>query len=111
MKRRLSHSREAEEQEFERLPTSSKMAVRRFAEYRQLLPILREVAHSIKVANQADDSKWGIRVGRKDIMLKVGFVEVLQAGDGWFHQLVKGVFPEENDPTKPTYRRLGSVSR
>jgi hypothetical protein len=41
------------------------------------------------VANEIDPFKWGLRANQKSIMLKVGFVEVLQAGDGWFHQLIK----------------------
>jgi hypothetical protein len=60
----------------------------------QLIPpkysreVLRAVAHSVRLAHQEAPSKWGLRLNRKNIMLKVGFVEVLQLGDGWFHQLV-----------------------
>jgi hypothetical protein len=64
-------------------------AVREFVERKEISAALKEIAHSIGVAHKADPSKWGLRLNRKNIMLKVGFVEVLQAGDGWFHQLVK----------------------
>ncbi|MCK1580665.1 HNH endonuclease [Bradyrhizobium sp. 168] len=72
-----------------RLPAATRAIVRQFVREKELAAVQKELAHSIIVANQADPSKWGLRVNRKDIMLKVGFVEVLQAGDGWFHQLVK----------------------
>lgn len=72
-----------------RLPAAIRAMLRQFVTERELTTVLKEVAHSIVVANQVDPAKWGLRVNRKDIMLKVGFVEVLQAGDGWFHQLVK----------------------
>jgi len=51
--------------------------------------VARETAHSIEFADQEDSSKWGLRVGRDDdLMLKVVFVEVFQAGDDWFHLLL-----------------------
>lgn len=50
---------------------------------------LRVLGRSIEIANQADQTKWGIRINDRSIMLKVGFVEVLQIGKGWFHLLVK----------------------
>jgi hypothetical protein len=64
-------------------------AVRRFVAEKKINKVLKEVAHSVSVAHAADPSKWGLRLNQRDIMLKVGFVEVLQAGDGWFHELVK----------------------
>lgn len=63
--------------------------VRRFVAEKKINKVLKEVAHSVSVAHEADPSKWGLRLSQRDIMLKVGFVEVLQAGDGWFHELVK----------------------
>jgi hypothetical protein len=61
----------------------------KFVQGKALRPILSEIAESITAASRADASKWGLRVNQRDLMLKVGFVEVLQAGDGWFHFLVK----------------------
>jgi predicted HNH restriction endonuclease len=55
------------------------------------LAVLKAVAYSIKLAHRAAPSKWGLRLNPKGIMLKVGFVEVLQIKiDGWvrFHELV-----------------------
>ena len=74
---------------FGRLPPATREKLRQFVTEKELATVQKEIAHSIIVANQADSSKWGLRLNQKDIMLKVGFVEVLQAGDGWFHQLVK----------------------
>jgi 5-methylcytosine-specific restriction protein A len=64
-------------------------ALRGFASEKQLIPLLTGIAHSIAVADEADSAKWGVRVNQKDLMLKVGFVEVLQAGDGWLHLLLR----------------------
>jgi 5-methylcytosine-specific restriction protein A len=72
-----------------RLPPATREKLRQFVREKGLATVQKEIAHSIIVANQADPSKWGLRLNQKDIMLKVGFVEVLQAGDEWFHQLVK----------------------
>jgi hypothetical protein len=47
------------------------------------------VAHSVRLAHQETPSKWGLRLNGDSIMLKVGFVEVLQLGEGWFHILVE----------------------
>jgi hypothetical protein len=52
--------------------------------------VLRMLGHSIEVADRADQSKWGIRINDNSIMLKVGFVEVLQVGRRGIHLLVKG---------------------
>jgi len=59
---------------------------------------VRAVGHSIRFAHQTAPSKWGLRLNRDSVMLKVGFVEVLQVGRGidyvegiggsWFHELV-----------------------
>jgi hypothetical protein len=68
---------------------SSRRAFREFVRDKELGPILNEIAESIRTSNQADPDKWGLRINQRDLMLKVGFVEVLQAGDGWFHFLVK----------------------
>lgn len=69
--------------------SSSGQDFRKFVQDKELRPILSELAESITTASRADASKWGLRVNQKDLMLKVGFVEVLQAGNGWFHFLVK----------------------
>jgi hypothetical protein len=63
--------------------------VRRLLPKDRLTDVLKAVARSVRAAHQASPSKWGLRLNRNSIMLKVGFVEVLQLGDGWFHQLVK----------------------
>lgn len=48
------------------------------------------LVHSIRTAHRAAPSKWGLRLNADSIMLKVGFVEVLQFGDTWFHEIVLG---------------------
>lgn len=68
---------------------SSGQDFRKFVKEKGLGPILSAIAGSISTASEADASKWGLRINQKELMLKVGFVEVLQAGDGWFHFLVK----------------------
>jgi 5-methylcytosine-specific restriction enzyme A len=60
--------------------------------------VLNAVAHSIRLAHHSAPSKWGLRLDSDSIMLKVGFVEVLQVGKAidsieglgasWFHELV-----------------------
>jgi hypothetical protein len=62
---------------------------RTFVRAKGLRPILSVIAESISIADQAEPSKWGLRVNQRSLMLKVGFVEVLQASGGWFHFLVK----------------------
>ena len=51
--------------------------------------VIQLLGHSIEVANYADQLKWGIRINDKSMMLKVGFVEVLQVGWSQIHLLVK----------------------
>ena len=55
-----------------------------------MVVVLKALAHSVNVANKASPSKWGLRLNRTSVMLKVGSVEVLQFGEGWFHELVLG---------------------
>jgi hypothetical protein len=55
-----------------------------------LLDVLGMLARSIQMADQFAPEKWGVRISRKNIMLKVGFVEVLQFHNDLFHQLVRG---------------------
>ena len=70
--------------------------VRALVPKRHLIGVLKAVAHSVEVADQASPSKWGLRLSRKSVMLKVGFVEVLQFGDGWFHELaLRDVIPKK----------------
>lgn len=71
------------------LPQATRAELRRFVREKQLTVLENEIAHSIAVANETDPTKWGIRVNQRNVMLKVGFVEVLQAGDGWLHQLLE----------------------
>jgi hypothetical protein len=52
--------------------------------------VLGMLARSIQMADQFTPEKWGIRVSHKSIMLKVGFVEVLQFHNDLFHHLVRG---------------------
>jgi hypothetical protein len=67
-----------------------------FLQQGRTAPIQKLIAHSIRIAHEADPTKWGIRVRQTDLMLKVGFVEVLQVGDGWFHFLVeRDLVPKE----------------
>lgn len=42
--------------------SSSGHDFRKFVQDRELGPILREIADSVKTANQADASKWGLRI-------------------------------------------------
>jgi len=51
--------------------------------------VLSSLAQSIEIAHASGPTKWGLRLKRTNIMLKVGFVEVFQVGKGWFHELVK----------------------
>lgn len=71
-----------------RSPSAANEIIREFAPRQHLISVLKAVAHSIRVAHQASPLKWGLRLNRNSVMLKVGFVEVLQFGKGWFHELV-----------------------
>jgi hypothetical protein len=64
-------------------------AIREYVARKKIDTVLNEVGHSVSVAHEAAPSKWGLRVNKKDIMLKVGRPEVLQVGEGWFHLLLK----------------------
>ena len=55
---------------------------------RHRVQILREIAGSIRVANEVERSKWGLRLNPSSLMLKVGFVEVLQVSSEGLHELV-----------------------
>jgi hypothetical protein len=70
-------------------PSVAKEIVRELIPTKHLTDVLRAVAHSVRFAHQETPSKWGLRLKRDSIMLKVGFVEVLQLGEGWFHILVE----------------------
>jgi hypothetical protein len=72
-----------------RSPSAAAQIIRQFVPKRHWKDVLNAVAHSIKIAHAADPAKWGLRLNRNSVMLKVGFVEVMQVGDSWFHQLVK----------------------
>lgn len=73
-----------------RSPSAASEIIRQFTPKRHLMSVLKAVAHSVQVAHQASPKNWGIRLNRNSVMLKVGFVEVLQLGEGWFHLLVLG---------------------
>ena len=75
--------------ELRRSPAAASEIVRQLVPEKYLKPLLKAVVHSINVANDANPAKWGLRLNQDGAMLKVGFVEVLQVRDGWFHQLVK----------------------
>lgn len=63
--------------------------IRAIVPERQLLDALQILAELIRSADKFAPTKWGIRVSRKNVMLKVGFVEVLQFHNNLFHQIVK----------------------
>jgi hypothetical protein len=60
-----------------------------FVPRRYLRSLVAALAHSVRCADRANPAKWGLRLNPDSVMLKVGFVEVLQLGAGWFHQLVR----------------------
>jgi predicted HNH restriction endonuclease len=72
--------------------------VRQIVPERYLAHVLKALARSVQIAHRSSPSKWGLRLNRDSIMLKVGFVEVLQIGkcidpiewlsENRFHQLV-----------------------
>ncbi|THD70426.1 MAG: hypothetical protein E7813_08345 [Bradyrhizobium sp.] len=74
----------------------------RLVPHRQANAVLQALGHSIDIANQADPTKWGVRINDRSIMLKVGFVEVLQIGKGWFHELIKNGHRVRNLKPDPT---------
>jgi hypothetical protein len=79
-----------------RSPSAANELIRQFVPKRHLIEVLKVVAHSVQVAHQASPSNWGLRLNRNSVMLKVGFVEVLQFGKGWFHELaLGGLVPEK----------------
>ncbi len=79
-----------------RSPSVASEIIRELAPKKHLISVLKAVAHSVKVAHQASPSKWGLRLNRNSVMLKVGFVEVLQFGKGWFHELALGEMVPKN---------------
>jgi predicted HNH restriction endonuclease len=46
------------------------------------------LARCIQIAHKFAPDKWGIRISKSGIILKVGFPEVLHVGDGVFHSLI-----------------------
>ncbi len=79
-------------------PRSAGELVREIVPEKHLSDVLQALSRSVQIAHLASPSKWGLRLNRSSIMLKVGFVEVLQVGKGidrvkglgasWFHQLI-----------------------
>ena len=86
---KFANGQGAKKTDLARLPSAEVDAVGRFVAEKKIGEVLKEVAHSISVAHEEEPSKWGLRLNQKSIMLKVGSPEVLQAGEGWFHLLVK----------------------
>jgi hypothetical protein len=84
--------------EVRRSPRLAGELVRRMIPEKHLSDVLKAVAQSVQIAHRSSPSKWGLRLKRNSIMLKVGFVEVLQVGqcidsieglgESWFRQLV-----------------------
>ena len=81
------NTRRSDLAQIRRSPAAAKEIVKEFVSPRYMKPVLAAIAHSVERAQLASSSKWGLRLNRNSIMLKVGFVEVLQVGDGWFHEL------------------------
>lgn len=75
-------------EQIRRSPVTAREIVHSWIPAKHQSVVLRRLARSIIAANGVAPSKWGVRLSRNSIMLKVGFVEVLQFGRGWFHQLV-----------------------
>ena len=73
---------------FRRSPSGAAEIVRQLVPQRHLRNALKVLAHSVRLADGASPAKWGLRLNRDNIMLKVGFVEVLQIGDDDFHLLL-----------------------
>jgi hypothetical protein len=72
-----------------RSPSAAAEMIRQLVPKRHWKDVLKAVAHSVEVAHKADPSKWGLRLNRQSIMLKVGFVEVMHLEPEWFHELVQ----------------------
>ena len=64
-------------------------SVRRLIPVENSNEVLETLAASIRRANDLDPTKWGIRINKHTIMLKVGFVETLQIGRGNYYLLVE----------------------
>jgi len=78
-----------------RSPSAANEIVRQLVAKEHLTDVLRAIAHSVRFAHKQAPSKWGLRLNRDSIMLNVGFVEMLQLGEGWVRQLVKSdLLPE-----------------
>jgi hypothetical protein len=75
--------------ELRRSAAAAHAIVSGFVPRRYLRPLVEALAHSVRCADRENSAKWGLRLNQDSIMLKVGFVEVLQIGNGWFHELVR----------------------
>ena len=75
-----------------RSPSAARDVLEKLVPKARLISLAKVLAHSVSFAYRASPSKWGLRLNRDNVMLKVGFVEVLQIGDGWFHFLLKSEF-------------------
>src|SRR2546428_424097 len=84
------NTRRTELERIRQSPSLAREIVSEFVPARYMRAILTAIAHSVHHAHNAESSKWGLRLNRDSIMLKVGFVEVLQVGNGWFHELALG---------------------
>lgn len=70
-----------------RSPAAAADIIRKLVPERHLKIVLQAVAHAVQIAHQAAPSKWGLRLNGDSVMLKVGFPEVLQFREGWFHEV------------------------
>jgi 5-methylcytosine-specific restriction enzyme A len=92
-----------------RSPAAAGEIVRRLIPEKHLAKVLKAVAHSVRVAHQQAPTKWGLRLSRDSVMLKVGFVEVLQLGKGWFHLLLESSSLSEQ--LRADHARFGGVQQ
>lgn len=60
------------------------------------LPVCSALADSVDMVHQAEPNKWGLRLAKRSIMLKIGSHEVIQVlRDNWFHIIVdRDLVPE-----------------
>jgi hypothetical protein len=72
-----------------RSPAVAREILRQLIPKYQMEDVLNVLVHSVRLAHQEAPSRWGLRLNDSSVMLKVGFVEVLQLGAGWFHILVE----------------------
>jgi hypothetical protein len=67
-----------------RSPSAAAKIVRRLVPQKHLRAVLKALARSVGLADGASPAKWGLRLNPDSIMLKVGFVQVLQLHEDEF---------------------------